>query len=133
MFNDQSRGGITEHLDGIHEHDQATQMHHIFPEADYPEICYFLENLIALTPTQHMNYAHPGHRTTEIDEQYQHLLLLSKADRIQENLTTVGVERIYDFTNLLFVLNVGFDNDDVLEITDMDFGAVVNAINVHYA
>lgn len=133
LFNDQNRGGITEHLDGIHEHDQATQMHHIFPEADYPEICYFLENLIALTPTQHMNYAHPGHRTTEIDEQYQQLLLLSKADRIQENLSTVGIERIYDFSNLLFVLNVGFDNDDVLEITDMDFGAVVNAINVHYA
>lgn len=132
LFNDQNRGGITEHLDGIHERDQATQMHHIFPEADYPEICYFLENLIALTPTQHMNYAHPGHRTAEIDEQYQHLLLLSKTDRIRENLTTAAVDRIYSFTSLLFVLNVGFDNDDVLEITDMDFGAVVNAINVHY-
>ena len=25
------------------------------------------------------------------------------------------------------------DNDDILDIADMDFGAVVNAINVHYA
>lgn len=133
LFNDQNRGGITEHLDGIHEHDQATQMHHIFPEADYPEICYFLENLIALTPTQHMNYAHPEHRTAEIDEQYQHILLLSKTDRIRENLIADGVERIYDFTNLLFVLSVGFDNDEALEITDMDFDAVINAINVHYS
>lgn len=133
LFNDQNRGGVTEHLDGAHEHDRATQIHHIFPETDYPEICYYLENLIALTPTQHMNYAHPNHRTSEIDEQYQHLLLLSKADRIQENLTSLEVEKIYDFANFLFVLNVGFDNDDVLDISDMDFNAVVNAINIHYA
>lgn len=32
----------------------------------------------------------------------------------------------------LFVLNVGFDNDDVLEIADMDFCSVINAINLHY-
>lgn len=133
LFNDQNRAGITEHLDGLHEQDQATQMHHIFPEADYPEISYYLENLIALTPTQHMNYAHPEHRTSEISEQYQHLLLLSKADRIQENLKADDIAKIYRFDNLLFVLNVGFDNDDVLEISDMDFGSVVNAINIHYA
>ena len=96
-------------------------MHHIFPEAVYPEICYYLENIIALTPTQHLNYAHPNGHTQEIDEQYQHLLLLSKADRICENLTDVAAEKIYEFSNLLFVLNVGFDNDNVLEIADMDF------------
>ena len=31
------------------------------------------------------------------------------------------------------VSTVGFDNDDVLEIADMDFCSVINAINVHYA
>ena len=67
-----------------------------------------------------------------MDDQYQHLLLLSKADRIQENLTSVTFEHIYEFSNLLFVLNVGFDNDEILEIADMDFSSVVNAINVHY-
>ena len=132
LFNDQNREGITEHLDGVHVHDRATQMHHIFPEADYPEICYYLENLIALTPTQHMNYAHPGHRTTEIDEQYQHILLLSKTDRIHENLTADGADKIYEFSNLLHVLNIGFDNDDILGISDMDFDSVINAINIHY-
>lgn len=113
--------------------DKAIHMHHIFPEAIYPEICYYLENIIALTPTQHLNYAHPNGRTQEINEQYQHLLLLSKADRIQENLTDTAVDKIYEFSNFLFVLNVGFDNDDVLEIDDMDFYSVINAINVHYA
>lgn len=133
LFNEQTRGGKSEHLDGIHINDRAVHMHHIFPEADYPEICFYLENIIALTPTQHLSYAHPNGKTTEIDNTYQHLLLLSKADRIRENLNSVTVEHIYEFSNLLYVLNVGFDDDDVLEIADMDFASVVNAINVHYA
>ena len=133
LFNDQTRGAKTEHLDGIHINDKAIHMHHIFPEADYPEICFYLENIIALTPTQHLGYAHPNGRTSEINNAYQHLLLLSKADRIQENLSSVTVEHIYEFSNLLYVLNVGFDDDDVLGIADMDFASVVNAINVHYA
>lgn len=133
LFNEQARYGLTEHLEPAHMADKAIHMHHIFPEAIYPEICYYLENIIALTPTQHLNYAHPDGRTQEIDEQYQHLLLLSKADRICENLTGAAVEKIYEFSNFLFVLNVGFDNDDVLDIADMDFCAVINAINMHYA
>lgn len=133
IFNDQNRNGQTEHLESAHMLDKAIHMHHIFPESVYPEICYYLENIIALTPTQHLNYAHPNGHTQEIDEQYQHLLLLSKADRIYENLTDTAVEKIYEFSNFLFVLNVGFDNDEILEIADMDFCSVINAINVHYA
>jgi hypothetical protein len=39
--------------------DLATQIHHIFPQSKYPEIANYLENLIALSPTQHLFYAHP--------------------------------------------------------------------------
>lgn len=133
LFNDRTRAGQTEHLEAAHMGDKAIHMHHIFPEAAYPEICYYLENIIALTPTQHLNYAHPNGHTQEINEQYQHLLLLSKADRIYENLTDDATGKIYEFSNFLFVLSVGFDNDDVLEIADMDFCSVINTINVHYA
>lgn len=133
LFNDQNRGGRTEHPEEAHMNDRAIHMHHIFPEADYPEISSFLENIIALTPTQHLNYAHPDGRTQEINEQYQHMLLLSKAERIRENLTDDSQEKIYEFSNFLYVLNVGFDSDDVTEISDMDFAAVVNAINLHYS
>ena len=75
----------------------------------------------------------PNGRTQEINEQYQHLLLLSKADRIRENLSSANVEHIYEFSNLLFVLSTGFEEDTPLSIADMDFCAVVNAINRHYA
>ncbi len=132
IFNDQNRNGTTEHLETAHMQDKAIHMHHIFPEALFPEICYYLENIIALTPTQHLNYAHPDGHTQEINEQYQQLLLLSKADRIRENLENANVEKIYEFANFLFVLHVGFDNDDVLDIADMDFCSVINAINLHY-
>lgn len=133
LFNDQNRGGRSEHLEDTHLQDRAIHMHHIFPEALYPEICYYLENIIALTPTQHLNYAHPNGYTQEIDEQYQHLLLLSKAARIYENLTDPAADKIYEFSNFLFVLSVGFDRDDVLDIADMDFLSVMNAINAYYA
>ena len=95
IFNDQKRNGQTEHLEAAHMNDRAIHMHHIFPEAVYPEICYYLENIIALTPTQHLNYAHPNGHTQEVDDQYQHLLLLSKADRIYENLTDMNFQISY--------------------------------------
>ena len=133
IFNDQTRNGQTEHLEPAHPLDKATHMHHIFPKSLYPEISFYPENIIALTPTQHLNYAHPNGHTQEINKQYQHLLLLSKADRIRENLSSANVEHIYEFSNLLFVLSTGFEEDTPLSIADMDFCAVVNAINRHYA
>ena len=136
IFNNQYRNGITEHLEKAHLKDKAIHIHHIFPKALYPEICAYLENLIALTPTQHFNYAHPNGRTQEINVEYQKLLLLSKADRIKENIEDSyadKVERIYEFPKFLHVLSVGFDNDEVESIGNMDFVSVMNAINVHYA
>ena len=120
-----------------HLSDKATHIHHIFPKSQYPEICYYLENLIALTPTQHLNYAHPNGKTQEINKTYQHLLLLSKADRIKENLEVTELsnayEIIYEFPRFLHVLSVGFSDEDVENIEDMDFVSVMNAINIHYA
>ncbi len=136
IFNEQYRNGITEHLEKEHLEDAAIHIHHIFPKALYPEICAYLENLIALTPTQHYNYAHPNGRTQEVNIEYQKLLLLSKADRIKENIEesySEKVERIYEFPKFLHVLSIGFDDDEVENIGNMDFVAVMNAINVHYA
>lgn len=132
VFNNLHRNSKTEHMEERHMEDFATNIHHIFPESEYREISAYLENLVAITPTQHFNYAHPNNNTSEIDEQYQRLLLLSKADRIHENLTSIEQEHIYEFKNLLFVLKVGFEDESVLNIPDMDFAQVVTAINRHY-
>lgn len=132
-FNQQTRNGLTEHLEPNQMHDPAVQIHHIFPERRYPEIGSYLENLIALTPSQQMVYAHPENNTRIINEEYQYQLLLSKIDRIKENLTDPDTRKIYDFSALLYVLSVGFDHDVDLDISDMDFNAVVNAVNLHYS
>lgn len=131
LFNEQYRENKSEYNDE-YGNGNASEIHHIFPESKYPEISFFLENLIALTPTQHMNCAHKNHKTNEICETYQHLLLLSKTDTIQKNLTNTRSEKIYEFSKLLYVLNVGFDDENLLGIGDMDFEEVVKAINLHY-
>ncbi len=86
-FNDQYRNGKTEVYDERHIKDPATQMHHIFPASDYPAIADYLENLIALTPTQHYTYAHPNNNTQYIDRAYQYVCLISKTGTIRDNLT----------------------------------------------
>ena len=134
-FNIQYRSGLSEHIESGCENDSATHIHHIFPKAQYPEICSYLENLIALTPTQHFNRAHPNGNTQEINAEYQKLLLMSKASQIKENIEKSGlenVERIYELSRFLHVLSVGFDDDTIEDIPNADFASVMNAINVHY-
>lgn len=92
-------------------HDQwsngdATQVHHIFPKTRYPEIAHYLENLILLTATQHFTKAHPNNKTQEVNEDYQLVCLLAKADTIDKSLQKYG-ERYYRKESFLYVLNVG--------------------------
>ena len=111
-FNDEYRNKLSEYeFEKIK--DCVTHIHHIFPKSDYPSICYYLENLIALTPTQHLNYAPPNGKTHEINEQYQNCLLLAKANRIRENLNGNSKNIIYSFANILKVLSVGFNDKNI--------------------
>lgn len=133
-FNDLYRGGKTEVFDERHIKDLATQIHHIFPAADFPAIADFLENLIALTPTQHFSYAHPNNNTQYIDRDYQYLCLLAKTGSIRENILG-GLDQplIYDFYLYQTVLSVGLDNQDFFAIANNDFEAILNKIEECYA
>lgn len=132
-FNDLYRNGRTEVYDERHIADLATQMHHIFPASDYPAIADYLENLIALTPTQHFTYAHPNNNTQYIDRMYQYMCLISKAGAIRENLMHMNnVPVIYDFYLFQTVLSTGLETDDFYEVNDMDFEKILNLIEVHY-
>lgn len=83
----------------------ATQIHHIFPKAEFPMIAHYLENLIKLTPTQHYTKAHPNNRTQQIDRDYQLVCLLAKTDSV-ENSIQKG-EFVYRKESLIFVINTG--------------------------
>lgn len=76
-YNNQYRNGLSE-MPGDTE--KATHIHHIFSASEFPEISFYLENLIALTPNQHLNTAHPNGKTILIDRSYQHDCLIVKAD-----------------------------------------------------
>lgn len=133
-FNDIYRGGRTElQNEKRHMLDLATQMHHIFPVSEYQEIADFLENIIALTPTQHFIYAHPDNNTQYIDRAYQYLCLIAKTGSIRENLLEKTDEpKIYDFYLFQTVLGVGLDTDEFYNIQENDFDAILNTIEKYY-
>ncbi len=83
----------------------ATQIHHIFPKAEFPMIAHYLENLIKLTPTQHYTKAHPNNRTQQIDRDYQLICLLAKTDSVENSLRRN--EFVYRKESLIFVINIG--------------------------
>lgn len=132
-FNDMYRNGVTEVYEENHIKDQATQMHHIFPVNEHPSISDYLENLIALTPTQHFSYAHPNNNTQYIDRMYQYLCLMSKTESIRDNLIQDrGEPIIYDFTLFQSVLNTGLDTEEFYDIHENDFSGLLNMIEKHY-
>ena len=90
---------------------QATQVHHIFPKSDFPEIESYLENLILLTATQHSTKAHPNNNTRLIDKDYQLLCLLAKCSSIKESVEELQ-DGFYSKEDFVFVLNTGISPRD---------------------
>ena len=128
QYNDNYRNGLSEMIGDI-EH--ATHIHHIFPAGEFPEISYYLENLMALTPNQHLNNAHPDGRTTAINRDYQHDCLIVKTDVIRENIEQNN-EVIYSFSDFLHVLFVGFNEDAFLDIEPNDYDGIKAKIELEY-
>jgi len=132
-FNDYYRKTQTELYDERHMVDAATQMHHIFPVSEYPLIADYVENLIALTPTQHFSYAHPNNNTQYIDRKYQYLCLVAKTGSIRENLLQINSEPIiYDFYLYQIVLSTGLESDEFLDVKEMDFECLLHKIERYY-
>lgn len=132
-YNDMYREGKTEVFDERHIMDPATQIHHIFPANEFPSIADYLENLIALTPTQHFTYAHPNNNTQYIDRAYQYLCLIAKTGAIRDNLLGKKHEPIiYDFYLYQTVLNTGLETDEFFEVQEMDFEGLLNRIEKYY-
>lgn len=123
---------LTQFVDGFDDYTEPTQIHHIFPKSDFPEIKHFLENLISLTPNQHYGFAHPNNNTQAIDIEAQKTLLIAKTCSISKNLTSTNEESIYEFDNLLLMLCEGWNDEKVLEIKNNDFVDVLHFINIHY-
>ncbi|PTI27787.1 restriction endonuclease, partial [Staphylococcus warneri] len=125
QYNDKYRNGRSEVVNDK-DSEIATQIHHIFPQSEYPQIAMYFENLIALTPNQHFIKAHPNNNTQVIDRDYQEVLLKSKAGIIEEDIDKNGEDSIYDFESFVEVLNVGFKKE--YKINENDFIMVMETI-----
>lgn len=95
---------------------EATQVHHIFPKSEFPEIAHYLENLIKLTATQHYTMAHPSNRTQIVNRDYQLVCLLAKSQTIENSLKKVG-EKYYRKESFIYVLNVGLNTEMSMQIS----------------
>jgi hypothetical protein len=107
---------------------EATQVHHIFPEHEFPQISAYVENLILLTPQQHNTKAHPSNHTQTIDRPYQRECLLSKIDTIEFSLKQ-GKD-IYSKESLIHVINTGLSLDLSTNTTFDGLRAKVNELYI---
>lgn len=95
---------------------EATQVHHIFPKSQFPQIAHYVENLILLTATQHNTKAHPNNKTQQINKDYQLVCLLAKADTIESSLRLVG-DKYYRKESFVYVINIGLTADFSTSLT----------------
>ncbi|MDO8589845.1 MAG: hypothetical protein Q7R69_01055 [bacterium] len=88
---------------------EATQVHHIFSDHEFPEISDYIENLILLTPQQHNTRAHPKNKTNTVDAEYQRECLLSKIDSIEMSVSKR--DSLYSKERFIHVVNIGYELD----------------------
>lgn len=112
----------------VTDSESASQVHHIFPKSTFPEIAYFIENLINLTPNQHNNHAHPNGDYSRVDKEFQRICLIAKVGTVKRSIFEDWGD--YDFNNLLFVVGAGYRTNAFTQIKLNDFDEVINQINL---
>lgn len=105
----------------------ASQAHHIFMASEFPEIADCPENIICITPNQHLYRAHPDNHTQVIDRDYQIICLLCKLDSIEINFREGKDD--YSLADFVNVLNIGLGTD--VFNAQMDFEEVKFRIMKH--
>lgn len=99
----------------------ATEVHHIFPKSEFPELASYFENLILLTSSQHRQKAHPNSKFQLVDKEYQLVCLMAKSKTIENYIREHG-ETFYTKKSFVYVVNTGThnhlldENDSFVEI-----------------
>lgn len=81
----------------------GVHIHHILPQSSYSHFARYRENLIALTPGQHLSLAHPQTNTQRINADFQRICLEKKFEHIKESLAQG--EDFYVLSKFIEVLN----------------------------
>jgi len=80
--------GVSELQDQVYGFipESGVHIHHILPQHTHTQFALFRENLIALTPGQHLSFAHVQGNTQRINPDFQKICLRKKFDHIKESL-----------------------------------------------
>ena len=92
----------------------ATEVHHIFPKAEFPELASYFENLILITSSQHRQKAHPNSNFHLIDKDYQLVCLMAKSRSIENYINEHG-ESFYTKKSFIYVVNTGTSQNELKE------------------
>jgi hypothetical protein len=111
---------IKDPLLGYHP-DQGVHIHHILPQHSYPEFSLSKENLIALTPGQHLSRAHIRGSTKTINFDFQKICLKTKFSSIKDSYK--NNDGFYDLQEFINIINTCFDWDipmdtDIIEVEE---------------
>ena len=123
-YNEEHNRGLSEIA--TTENTPSLQIHHMFMSSEFPEISFYIENLIALTPNQHNSFAHPNNNTNVVDPKYRCKCLVNKLKTIRID----GEMNIneYDIDRFKEVLAVGFSDESFKEIVGADYDAIEEKI-----
>lgn len=130
-FNDEFFDGVSE-IDDSMKAGKATNMHHIFPANEFEDISGYVENLIALTPSQHYQEAHPNNNTQIIDRSFQQICLIAKANMIKYCYQNLSEDNIYSFDLFTDVLSVGLNDEKFKDIDFEHYDLIYQQINYDY-
>lgn len=92
----------------------ATEVHHIFPKSEFPELASFFENLILITSSQHRQKAHPNSNFHLINKEYQLICLMAKSRSIENYIKNYG-ESFYTKKSFVHVINTGTSQEELQE------------------
>ena len=92
----------------------ATEVHHIFPKSEFPELASYFENLILITSSQHRQKAHPNSNFHLIDKEYQLICLMAKSRSIENYINAHG-ESFYTKKSFVYVVNTGTSQEKLQE------------------
>lgn len=85
----------------------GVHIHHILPQSSHPQMSLFRENLIALTPGQHLSAAHVQGNTQRINPDFQKICLKRKFHNIKESIN--NGEDFYKLDQFVKVLNTALN------------------------
>ncbi len=92
---------------GYAPNDGGIHVHHILPRHSYPQFSIAKENLIALTPGQHLSYAHVEANTRTINHEFQIICLKRKFEAVRASLE--AGDGFYDLKQFIRMFNTCFN------------------------